>query len=313
MEIEAKDNAYVITGLAMKEIRSDEDVAAAIQETFEKAKISTKKVNISIAGEGVVARHLSLPTMNEEELKKALIYELEDYIPFKPEEIYYDYRIMGEEPTDNKRMRVFLVATKKDVTNKKLELIKNAGLEPQLLTMDALALKNTLYFNYPEKEDIDITVLNIGDRLSNILIVKERIPYFVRDTKFGGEAITTLLQAKLELDKKAAEELKHNLQKAPSNTPNMIKSTLVTLLNEIFISLDFYENLTEQKIDELYIAGGLSQLYGLKDFLAGYLGVSIINMDPFKNFSLEPHLSREEITPLIPFFTVAIGLALEEA
>ena len=311
-EIEIKADSFEIVGLGMRDIRGASDISGEIKEILQETHISTKEVNISISGENVVARHLSLPKMADDELRKAMAFELEDHIPFKVDEVYFDYRVLGEEPNSKNRMRVFLVATKKELLEKRVELVRRAGLEPRVLTMDALALKNTFYFNYPSKKLTNITLLNIGDKISNILITQEQIPYFVRDTHFGGDAITSLLQTKLELDKKAAEEVKHNLKNATPEVLQIIKAALVNLLNEIFISLDFYENLTQQTIDEIYICGGSSQLSGLKEFLGGYLNLKILDLDPFQNFSISPNIPQDMLPKLLPYLPVAIGLALEE-
>jgi type IV pilus assembly protein PilM len=312
VEIESKGDSAEITALVMKDIREEKDLAETIKRVFDEAHIDNREVNLSLSGESVVARHLSLPKMSEEELKKAIIFELEDHIPFKPEEVYLDFRIVGDDPNSPNRMRVFLVATKKDVLDKRVELIQKADLEPRVITMDALAMMNTLYFNYPSKDKTNITFLNVGEKITNLIICREKVPYFVRDTRFGGEAITTLLETKLDLDKKAAEELKYNLKNAPEDTSKMIKTTLATLLNEIFVSIDFFENLTEQKIDEIYISGGSSQLWGLREFLGGYLGLEIITLDPLKNFTFSPNIAKDSILKLSPHLSVAIGLALEK-
>ncbi|MCU0651457.1 MAG: pilus assembly protein PilM [Candidatus Omnitrophica bacterium] len=312
VELEAKSDCLEITNFGIKDIRTAKDMPEAIMQLMAEAQITTKEINIGLSGESVVARHLSMPKMNEEELRKAIVYELEDHIPFKPEEVYLDFHIVGDDPNSPNKMRVFLVATKKDVLDSRVELLQKAGLEPKIITMDALALMNALYFNYSAKEKTNITLLNVGDKITNLLICREKIPYFVRDTRFGGEAITTLLETKLELDKKAAEELKYKLKDAPEETSKLIKTTLATLLNEIFVSIDFFENLTEQKIDEIYITGGSSQLWGLREFLGGYLGLEIIYLDPLKNFSFSPNIPREEIAKFSPYLSVAIGLALEE-
>lgn len=310
--IEGKDGSFKLTHAIMKDIRQTKDIPAAINKIFKEADIRSKKINISISGENVVARYLSLPKLTDGELKKAMEFELEDHIPFKPDEVYTDYHILGEEPNSKNRMRVFLVATKKELLDERMKLIQEAGLEPVLVTTDALALKNTFYFNYPDKNDVNITLLNIGDKITNLLITREQIPFFVRDTRFGGEAITTLIQTKSQLDRNAAEELKYNLQKASADVSEIIKATLGNLLNEIFVSLDFYENLTEQSIDEIYITGGSSQIYGLKEFLSGYLNLKIFPLEPFKNFSLSPNIPREELVKLSPYLAIAIGLALED-
>jgi len=312
VEMNMSGNVRQITALAMKDIRSIQDLSGIIEETFTENNITTTDVNIAISGESVVARHLSLPKMSEDELKKAIIFELEDHIPFKPEEVYLDFRIVGDELNSENKMRVVLVAAKKDFLDFRIELVRKAGLEPRLVTMDALSLMNTLYFNYPNKEKTNVALLNIGDKITNLVIAREKIPYFIRDTRFGGESITALLQTKMELDKKAAEELKHNLKDASSDVPKLIKTTLASLLNEIFVSIDFFENLTEKKIDEIYLSGGSSQLFGLKEFLGGYLSLEILTLDPLKNFTFSPSISQETISKVSPYMAVATGLALED-
>ena len=311
-EIQIKGSSLEIVGLGMKDIRESTDLSSALQELLKETKITAKEANISLSGENVVARHISLPRMDEQELKKAMWFELEDHIPFKAEEVYFDYYVLGPEPNAKNRMRVFLVATKKEQLDTRVMLIRQAGLEPRLITMDALALMNTFYANYPEKNLTNISLLNIGDKITNLLIMREHIPYFVRDTRFGGEAITALLQTKLELDKKGAEKLKYNLGKTAGEVTQIIKTALINLLNEIFVSLDFYENLTEQRIDEIYVSGGSAQLVGLKEFLSGYLNLEIFDLDPYKNFSLSPNISPEKAKEIAPYMAVAIGLALEE-
>jgi len=315
IEIEKKSpkaGSYDVTALGMKNIRGAPDLAGAIKELFAEAKIGSREVAISLSGENVVSRHISLPKMSEDETRKALTFELEDHIPFKPSEIYFDYYIMGDDPAAKNRMKVFLVAVRKDTLDRRVAVMQEAGLTPVAVTTDTLALRNTLCNNYPEKKQSNITLINIGDKITNILIAKEGIPYFVRDTAFGGHVITTLLQTKLEMDTGGAENLKHNLKDAPEDVQKLINNTLVVLLNETFTSLDFYENLTEQKIDGIYLSGGLSQLFGLTEFLRERVGIDVAPLEPFKNFNLSPRLDQEKIRLSAPYFAIAVGLALEE-
>ncbi len=312
VEIEEKKGSFRIVNARIKDSRQEKNMPEAIKRILKEANISAKKVNISVSGENVVARYLSLPEMTEAELRKAMVFQLEDHIPFKPDEVYTDYYVLGEEANSKNKIRVFLVATKKDLLEERVRLVRAAGLEPQVITTDALALKNVFYFNYPSKNEANITILNIGDKITNLLITRHQIPYFVRDTRFGGDIITSLIQTKLQLERKAAEELKHNPKEELPEVTKITKAIFASLVNEIFVSLDFYENLTEQRIDEIYITGGTSQLAGLKDFLSGYLNLKIIPLEPIKNFSLSSNISREAVTKLSPYLAVAIGLALEK-
>jgi len=313
VELEKKDGSIEIVSAGIKEIRETQDLSLAVKELFKETGISVKEVNISLSGDNaVVARYLSLPRMNEDELNKALAFELADRIPFKANEVYTDYSILEDTADSKNRMSVFLVAAKKDILDTRVEFVQKAGLLPRVITMDTLALKNTFYFNYPAKETASIAILSIGNKISNLLITRKQIPYFVRDIRFGGEAITTLIQSKLGLSQKDAEALKHNIKDAPGDIFQTIKTTLTPLLNEIRASLDFYENLTEHKIDEVYICGGSAMIISSKDFLEDYLNLKIFNLEPLKNFSVSANISQETRTNLAPFLAIAIGLALEE-
>ena len=311
VELEEKNGSFVLVNAAIKETGPQNNTLQEITSLFKQAGIRAKKVNIAVSGENTVARYLSLPKMSEAELKKAMEFQLEDHIPFKPEEVYVDYQTLGEDEGASNKLRLFLVASKKELIDSRIKLIKQAGLEPQVITTDALALKNTFYFNYPAKTESNITLLNAGSKFTNILISKRQIPYFLRDAKFGGETITNSIQTALQIERNNAESLKQNPGSSPAEVPEIIKSAMSSLLNEIFVSLDFYENLTEQRIDEVYVSGGSSQLTGLKEFLAGYLNIPILPLDPFKNFSVSSR-PKEAFLKLAPFMAVAVGLALEK-
>lgn len=311
IEIASRKDSFEIVNAGIKSLCEDADSVKEIKHFFKELNIQSKEVNLSISGDDVVARYISLPKMTEAELKKAMDFELEDHIPFKASEVYVDYTLLGEDANTKNRIMVFLVATKKETLDKRVKIVQDAGLKAKLVTMDALALKNCFYFNYPEKENANAALLNIGEKTTNLIITRKRIPYFVRDTHFGGNTITCLLQTKMETDKAKAEEFKRNLKDAPIEVTRTVKAAFANLLNEIFVSLDFYENLTEHKIEVVYISGGSSQLAGLKEFLSGYLGVEIIDISPFKNFTISPKIPKEILSDKSPYFSISCGLALE--
>lgn len=314
VEIEIKENSSYVTAAGKKDISGAKDLSRAIKELFEESHISSKEVNISLSGENVVARYLSMPKMTDAELKKAMVFKLEDHIPFKPDEVYTDYYVMGEEKSTKTRIMVFLVAAKKDLLDERVKIVQQAGLEPKLVTIDALAARQSFYYNYPHKNQANAALLNIGDKITNLIITQGQVPYFVRDTRFGGETITAAIKNKMELSEKEAQDLKINLKNAPANVLQIVKTALTNnLLNEIFVSLEFYENLTERRIDEIYISGGTSQLGGLAEFLTEYLNLKVFILEPFKNFSFAPKLQKSmDVSAIAPYFAVSIGLALEE-
>ena len=153
-------------------------------------------VNIGVSGESVIVRYINLPKMNKEELAQALKYEAQQYIPFKIEEVIFDYHILGPSTTDENRMKVLLVAAKKEMIMEFIELMQQVGLKPNLIDANAFSLINCFQMNGPEvKEDDVFALLNLGFDLVNIDILQGETPFFTRDI--------SLLEDTLSLDRKS--------------------------------------------------------------------------------------------------------------
>lgn len=66
--------------------------------------------------EQVLQRTLTLPVAVEENLRQALTFELDRYTPFRPEQVYFDYRIV-ERDTSRRRLSVELAAVPKSAVD----------------------------------------------------------------------------------------------------------------------------------------------------------------------------------------------------
>jgi type IV pilus assembly protein PilM len=114
----------------------------SLKELARKAKIRAKDVTISIAGHSsVIIKRVSLPEMSEDELYESIKFEAEQYIPFDIDDVDLDFQILGpkEEPG---QMDVILVAVKKDIVNEYLSVVKEAGLNCQIVDVNSFALEN---------------------------------------------------------------------------------------------------------------------------------------------------------------------------
>lgn len=255
----------------------------AIQRAVQAAKITTKHVVTSVSGESIIVRYIQLPQMTPAELKSALRYEAEEYIPFHIDEVNLDSHILGvSEDSGGKRIDVLLVAAKKDLVQSHVDLIRSAGLIPQVVDVDSFALFNC-YENSRRNGSTDVVVLvDIGAEVTNINIHHSGQSHFARDIAIGGEAITGALTQKLGIGHAEAEQLKCTegvrVQRPPQapaaadeesdsalitsiqdaveqmtgddlgddslegQAARVIKGALNTLLSEIRRSLQFFEN-----------------------------------------------------------------------
>ncbi|MBM3251926.1 MAG: type IV pilus assembly protein PilM [Candidatus Omnitrophica bacterium] len=311
-ELKYEKGAFMLNSLGYNQINGDQpkEISEAIKRACDEAKISSRKVNASIFPQGTIVRYLLLPNMSLEELNKAMNFEIERYIPFGKEEVVSDYQVLKEDPA-KKNMQILLVAAKKKVVDSQVKIIQDAGLDPQIITIDSLVLKNVFAVNYPEKNDVTVGLLNIGSKITNINIVRDKFSYFMRDIQLGGENFTHLIKEKLDIDIKQAEMLKQIPEDREEEIFKTIEPILGNLLNEIYLSFDYYESEFGMVVDEVYMSGGTASLKRLSHFLSDNLGRDVYPLDLTKNLSLGHNISSERLKSLASGIAVAIGLALE--
>lgn len=277
---------------------------------------SSCAINISVSGAQTVIRYIDFPRMNADELKQALKFEAQKYIPFALNEINLDSYILKEDLPDNK-MLVLVAAVKKEFINQRLKLIQEAGLKTNIVDLDSLALINAFNFSYAKEEDADtknktIVLLNIGASMSNLNILENGQPVLSRDIYIAGNELTGKIQDATGIDLKSGEELKPESDKEKLNKEAVTaaESAISDLAKEIRISFDFYESQSASSVRKIFLSGGGSKFTGLKDMLANLLSIEVEYWEPLRRISIADNIDSQEAKELSAQLAVAVGLAL---
>jgi len=130
----------------IKPEKSPETVVSAIKEACEDAKIDSNKANISVYGPEIIMRYITLPALESFELARCLEFELERYIPGKKKSnMVIDYRILYR--LANNQMVVLLIGLERKIIEERVSLVKKAGLMPNSVNVDSLALMEAFRAN----------------------------------------------------------------------------------------------------------------------------------------------------------------------
>ncbi len=271
--------------------------------------LATKEVNISISGPAVVVRYIELPKMTDEELKDSMKFEAEKYIPFKINEVILDCQTL--EYLEHNKMRVLLAAAKKSAVSNRLRLVQEAGLSAGVIDCDAFALINAFVLNFPDDiKEGNTALIDLGEKLTNINILRGKAPYFTRELEIGGRDFSKVLAEKLNLDIKSASGLVEEPKERFEEVMEAIKPIRNHMIEEIRLSLNYYENQMGIGVDRIYLSGGLSSLRGFKDMFAESLGIDCRLWDPFKSLKIEKDLPLEKLNSVKNQLPVALGLAM---
>lgn len=295
-----------------KAAQKREKVIHAIKKAMEVAGAKEREVISAVAGQSVIVRYIEMPHMSSEELAGAIRYEAEQYIPFELENVDVDYQVLEEKiPHSPDKMRVLLVAAKRDLIKEHLSLLEEASLKPVAIDVDAFALINAFErIKSPSQEEC-IALINIGHSLTNINILRGGVPYFTRDIFLAGKDITSSLARKFGLEFSQAEKLKRDHGNAIKNDTfnKALNFGLEDLVGEIRLSFDYYENQAlERNIGHVFLIGGTALLPQLDKFLTDAIGMQTETWNPFRELEINEEVREWESVGTT--LAVSLGLAL---
>lgn len=302
----------------------DKLIANVLKQVITENQVNIKKAIISISGDAVVVRYIILPKMSQKDLETTIKFEAEPYISFPLDQAILDFQILGDnEEEETKRMDVLLVAGKKDIIERQVNIVKNIGLRPVLIDVDAFAMENLYDYNKGEEANTgSVVLLNIGATFTNINIIENGVSRFTRDVSIAGNSLTKALQRDLRLDYLKAEELKKSKgiilsedeegDKEQEQISDIIKPVFHELLGEIRRSLDYYQaQSSERSLKKIILSGGTAKIKGIEKIITQETKLPVERTNPFEKVKMNmKNISAEQLEDMQPFFSVCIGLAL---
>jgi type IV pilus assembly protein PilM len=294
-------------------------VVDTLRALVKKNKFKQKKCALSVSGNSVIVKKISLPQMTEEELQESVQWEAEQYIPFDIKDVNVDVQILSPEDGQG-QMDVLLVAAKKEVINDYVAVVMEAGLEPRVMDASTFTLQNCHELNYGKPNNEIIALVNVGASCMNLNVVAGDTTAFTRDIMTGARTITAEIQKRFNLPWDEAEHYKVTLiddldnRNLAREVKRLITRVSDGLATEIQRSLDFFAATTaHMNISKLFLAGGGAMCPEFVTVVSDRLGVPIEVLHPFQNITINPkHIDLDLLRAHATVPAVAVGLALRK-
>jgi type IV pilus assembly protein PilM len=318
LQLTHKNGQYKITEFGIQEINPDVSIPDTINELFSRKSFKSKRVVTSVSGRFVFVRYISMPVMSDEELSNAAKYELGKYIPVEVDEVLHDSQKLeelaaqeGQEP----EMRVLLVAAKRTFIDEHVGVLETAGLQPAVVDVDSFALGNAYELSglvNPQAvaQGKLVALVDIGASKTNINIMSDAVSYFTREFYKGGDDLTDAVSKKLSIDPKEAEALKRNPGGELEKVQECLQGVVEDVCHDVNISIDYFENQYDRKVEEVYITGGAANTPGLPEILERTVQKPVNRWNPLQ--FMESELSKDaaqEMQDYAPQAAIALGLA----
>jgi len=306
-----------------------DDVAEAIRRAWRSSGARTRHAAVAVPTSGVITRTVPMPVeFKESDIETNIAIEASQYIPYPIEEIYLDFEVKGPSQASVDMQDVMLVATRKENVDTREATLKNAGLIPAIVDVEAYALENTfrlLMDGLPKKEGGGLSLskaqggltalIDIGATMTNLYIFQEDSIIFTREQGFGCDLLTIRIAEAYGLSRDQAEQGKRTGQLAEDYGSVILEPFKQMLAEQIGHGLQFFFSSDlfvsgRYTVDSIVLMGGGALIMGLDRVVADVLGITTLVANPFKNMGSAGRVNSNALLRDAPLLGVACGLAL---
>ncbi len=293
----------------------------------------TTRYMVGISQDRVSIRHKIFPFRERVKIVKSLPFELEDEIPFDQDKAMFDAKILK---TQGSQSELLAVATPKKYIEDILQLLSDAGIDPEIISTEGFAFTNLFTPWWIPPQESALThgdeILSEGDNLKKsaeiylqmghaktlMVVVQDMVPIEIRSIPIGGLDSVKAIQKTYEIS--YAEALKGLQEKGFVLTKNdgatkdqitfsnTIQRALQPLTFEIKKTILELESKYQLSIQAVHLLGGMSNLINIGAYITQKLGVM---SNPYNHLNDSIKIYANHTAELQKNSALAIGLAIE--
>ena len=319
------------------EIKDIERLAEIIKTAIKKVKgekLKTKYVIASLPEEKSFLQTVQMPRMSEEDLRSAVIYEAENYIPLPIEEVYLDSQIVSSVNNHSDKLDVLLAALPKRIVDPYLFSLKKAGLQPKALEVESLSIIRALIRK--ETANFPVLLIDLGETRTTFIVFAGQALRFTSSIPVSSGSFNEIISKNLGVSLAEAERLKMKygleervefkikdketeVKRGQGRIFESLIPALVDLIQQIRKHLEYYQthggyehlSFNGKGVTKILLCGGGANLRGLSELLALELRIPVEIANPWVNIlprglKEAPGLSTDKSLS----YTTALGLAL---
>lgn len=283
-QAEETSQGVIVTDLALKKIagKKEGEIGRELSILIHENKIKVQNLIVSIPRQLLTIRTLRFPSVNKEELSSMVKLQAAKQIPYAPEDIITDFKILEVEPSGFSK--VLLAIAHKDVVGRYLNILEAAALKARQLVISSEAL--AAWFSNLKNMPDPAAVLDVDTLNSNLIIAHQGQLVFSRSIAFNAQEQNEisvgnfLEEIKNSFATYQKEKLGPNISKIIlTGASNYFLSWVERLKNELALEVEIQEPQKYIQMEE-----GLEVPSGGKD-----KSVSLVNI--FGLLLIEPELS----------------------
>ena len=298
------------------EVAESATVSSAIKRLWAEQKFSSKEVVVGVGNQRVLVRELDMPALPPAQLRAALPFQVEGLIPVAAGDALLDfYPVSTSAGAEGQQLHGLLVAATAETVLANTRAVEAAGLRPTMVDLNAFAVAR-IQTRSGFGSGV-VAFVDIGARVTNVSIVVDGHPRFVRILPSGGHDITEALSSSLDIPQQDAEQLKREigigLATAPEGLPakQIIAEVATGLVDAVRNTLVYYASSNPGgAVQQIVLSGGGAFLPGLGQYLASAARVQVVVGEPLSSLPLAKGVDPRSFGADPATYVVPLGLAM---
>ncbi len=298
-------------------------------------RLRNRVVHVSVSNQKVIVRNVDMPDMTEDELRGAIEFQAQDYIPIPVEDAVMDFQIVGKNTGADgaTRQEVLLVAAQSSMIGTLHGAIKQAGLKVAGIDVSSMALVRALVpaerFETPgEGAGVCRGIMDIGSSVSTLVIAVDGVVKFTRVINYSSDRFAQVISQQRGVPLGDAHALCQRIglsgpvpadtslysPEVVTDTQNRLGDVATELSEEIRRSLHYYQGQEKAvALAELILSGKGALVRNLDSYLSEALKIPVRVGNPLLMLAENAsNLSDADLAFMAPYLSVAVGLALPE-
>lgn len=327
VEISLEGPEPVITGFGRAEIPPGGSVEEAVNQVFTENRFRSRRIATGVSGQSTVVRYVPMMRMSDAEVRQAIRFEVDKYLPFEVDEVVMDCQALGrrvgslpgegEDAPVEDMMTVLLAACRRDLIEERIALVQNQGLMPVSIDLDLFALANAWELcGVPDDEVVEegdtraTALVDIGATRTAINVIRAGETCFSREINIGGADMTQAVARRLGVEGFEAEAIKRASEAHEAEVNSAIAPVLEDLSSELSLSIDYVEHHEGVQVEEILLSGGGVLAPGAGSYIEQATARPARTWNPLEGLRVDVNrVDVEELEAWAPSLVVAVGLA----
>lgn len=290
--------------------------------TIKGNKLDTRYVVVSLPEEKSFAQVIQMPKMTDTELRLAVPFEAENYIPLPIDKVYLDFQVINLKEANLNHLDLLINVMAKPIVNSYISCFKRIGLIPCILEVESQSIVRV--FTNNNTKNTPIIFVDFGETKTSLIIYSENSIRFTVAISISSNQLTKAIADNLNISFNEAEKLKiqygieDGSDKSIKDLTSAMNPILQKLVEQIKKYLDFYRGHSSHEyfhssgdVEKIILCGGGSNLRGLTGFLSKELKIPVELGNPFINIDKSKKINFPEKRAMS--FATAMGAALRGA